>query len=93
MWYVNLVVACTLICIALCITTNHKMGLTGIIKMGLLGSLILFHNLNINITIQLIYLVLYIALSIRLVFRYETKRMLNYIVYLLIVALPVFIIL
>ena len=93
MWYVNLVVAYTLIYIALCIATNYKILLTDILKIGLLISLITFYNLNTNITIRLIYLVLYIALSIILVFRYESKSMLNYYFYLLIVALPVFIIL
>lgn len=93
MWYVNLVVAYTLIYIALCIATNYKILLTDILKIGLLISLITFYNLNTNIAIRLIYLLLYIALSIILVYRYETKSMLNYYFYLLIVALPVFIIL
>ena len=93
MWYVNLVVAYTLIYIALCMATNYKIILTDILKMGLLLSLITFYNLNTNITIRLIYLLLYIALSMGLVFRYDAKRMLNYVFYLLIVALPVFIIL
>ena len=93
MWYVNLVVAYTLVYIVLCIAINYKILLTDILKIGLLISLITFYNLNTNITIQLIYLLLYIPLSIVLVFRYEAKSMLNYYFYLLIVALPVFIIL
>ena len=93
MWYVNLVVAYTLVYIALCMATNYKIILTDMIKMGLLLSLIIFYNLNTNITIRLIYLLLYIALSIRLIYRYDAKRMLNYVFYLLIVALPVFLIL
>ena len=64
MWYVNLVVAYTLVYIALCMATNYKIILTDMLKMGLLLSLITFYNLNTNITIRLIYLLLYIALSI-----------------------------